>query len=254
MKTGWIDCLVQLRSIEEEARSQFQTVLADNHVSTIVSAGYAPERDEHLAHFSAPRDSIHVVHAWGVHPEIQYVWNEERCRNSIRKLKPSLIGEVGLDKRCLDVVDWRTQEYRAEGIIELGSEFGLPLLWHSVRATERSLKLIRKAAKLGVRGLWHGFHGSHEVASEVVGLGWKLGIGPSLLRDSSHRLRHLVGSLPLDALLLESDWPQPRGNYALAKTGQTLAELQNLRIEDLQVALERNFFDLVDSNVLNPSA
>ena len=252
MKTGWIDCLVQLRSIEEEARSQFQTVLADNHVSTIVSAGYAPERDEHLANFLAPRDSVHVVHAWGVHPEIQYVWDEERCRTSIHTLKPSLIGEVGLDKRCLDVVDWPTQEYRAERVIELSVEFRLPLLWHSVRATERSLKLIRKAAKLGVRGLWHGFHGSYEVASEVVGLGWKLGVGPSLLRGSSGRLRDLIGSLPLDALLLESDWPQPRGSYALAETGQALAVLRNLGIEDLQVALERNFFDLVDSRVLNP--
>ena len=135
--------------------------------------------------------------------------------------------------------------------IELALEFRLPLLWHSVHATERSLKLMREAAKVGVRGLWHGFHGSREVASVVTGLGWKIGVGPSLLRDKNERLRTLVKALPLESILLESDWPQPRGSYSLKMVGQALASLRDLHVEDLQVALRNNFFDLVDTHPIN---
>ena len=110
---------------------------------------------------------------------------------------------------------------------------------------------MREAAKVGVRGLWHGFHGSREVASVVTGLGWKIGVGPSLLRDKNERLRTLVKALPLESILLESDWPQPHGSYSLKMVGQALASLRDLEVGDLQVALRNNFFDLVDTHPIN---
>ena len=251
MSVGWIDCLVQLRSIEKQLRSRFKTTLIDNEVSAIVSAGYAPVRDQEPVSLSGETDKIKVYHAWGCHPEVRCFWDHESYRKMIQALKPSFIGEVGLDKRCLESVDWVTQESRAMRAIELALEFRLPLLWHSVHATERSLKLMREAAKVGVRGLWHGFHGSREVASVVTGLGWKIGVGPSLLRDKNERLRTLVKALPLESILLESDWPQPHGSYSLKMVGQALASLRDLEVGDLQVALRNNFFDLVDTHPIN---
>ena len=251
MRVGWVDCLVQLRSIATEDRSLFKKTLVENHVSAVVSAGYAPGRDQERALLSNERDLIKIYHAWGFHPEVQCFGDHDSYRKMIQSLEPSFIGEVGLDKRCLETVDWKTQESRAMLAIELAREFRLPLLWHSVHATERSLKLIREAARTGVKGLWHGFHGSREVASILAGLGWKLGVGSSLLWEQNERLRTLVKAVPLESILLESDWPQPHGSYSLKIVGQALATLRDLKVEDLQAALWNNFFDLVDTVPVN---
>ena len=251
MNVGWVDCLVQLRTIPQGERSRFKTTLVNNHVSAVVSAGYAPTRDHEPALLANETDSIKIYHAWGFHPEVRALWDHDAYRKMVQTLRPSFIGEVGLDKRFLETVDWETQESRAMRAIELAREFRLPLLWHSVHATERSLKLIREAARVGVKGLWHGFHGSREVASTLIGLGWKLGVGPSLLREKNERLRGLMKSLPLESILLESDWPQPHGPYSLKMVGQALATLRDLKVEDLQAALWNNFFDLVDRASVN---
>lgn len=251
MSVGWVDCLVQLRAIPQEERSQFKTTLVNNHVSAVVSAGYAPSRDREPALLDNETDRIKIYHAWGFHPEVRALWDHDTYRKVIQTLRPSFIGEVGLDKRFLETVDWETQESRAMRAIELAREFRLPLLWHSVHATERSLKLIKEAARVGVQGLWHGFHGSREVASALIGLGWKIGVGPSLLGEKNERLRGLMKSLPLESILLESDWPQPHGPYSLKMVGQALATLRDLKVEDLQAALWNNFFDLVDRASVN---
>ena len=45
--------------------------------------------------------------------------DHEAYRKMIQALRADFIGEVGLDKRCLETVDWKTQESRAMCAIEL---------------------------------------------------------------------------------------------------------------------------------------
>ena len=68
-----------------------------------------------------------------------------------------------------------------------------------------------KAAELGEFGI--AFMEAARLPPFVTGLGWKIGVGPSLLRDKNERIGTLVKLYPRIPLLLESDWPQPRGSY-----------------------------------------
>ena len=242
---GWVDVVVQLRELQSEELMQFEDSLASNAVTRLVSAGFSPERDRTKAILSPAAKHIDVYHGWGLHPLAHIETDVGQWHHDLECLSPQFIGEVGLDKRCLDKLSWQGQITRAQIGIDFAAEFDLPLLWHSVQATQRSVELIKDASRRGVRGIWHSFYGSVETARQLVDLGWKLGVGPSLLKPSAHRLRETLRAIPVCNLLLESDWPQPHGTYCLKLVGETLATLTGVSVEDLQSQLEENFFDLI---------
>ena len=75
---------------------------------------------------------------------------------------------------------------------------------HSRDATEDTLKILREFP--AVKGVMHCFSGSHEVAEQVVKMGYYLGIGGVLTFKNCKLAEHLVG-IPLEALVLETDAP-----------------------------------------------
>ena len=243
--SGWVDVVVQLRELSEGQVLQLEESLQTNSVFAVLSAGFSPSRDRVKVTLSETCKNIKVYHGWGIHPFAHIETQPEQWRREIESLQPHFIGEVGLDKRCLGTLDWDAQVDRARFGIELACEFGLPLLWHSVQATQRSMELISFASRQGVRGVWHNFHGSVETARQIVGLGWKLGVGPALLKEGAHRLRGTLKGLPVTSFMLESDWPQPRGSYQLDRVGESLARLVGFPVERLKIQLQENFFDLI---------
>ena len=242
---GWIDVVTQLRDLSPSRLIQLENSLVLNEVSAVVSAGFSPSRDSMRLTFSNAARGIKIYHGWGLHPFAHIEIKSDRWHQEIECLQPDFIGEVGLDKRCLDAIDWQAQVERAQIGIDLAEAFKLPLLWHSVQATQRAMALVKGASRRGVRGIWHNFHGSVETAKELVDVGWKLGVGPAFLKPNAHRLRNTLRALPVASLVLESDWPQPHGDYSLRLVGEGLANFVDVPIEHLKSQLEENFFDLL---------
>jgi len=243
--SGWCDSLVQLRELSALQLNAFEDAIVSNGVSLVVSAGFSPKRDLQKVQFCTRPGLIELYHGWGLHPSASLELNPREFQKDIESFAPDFIGEIGLDKRCLDVLGWREQIERAQTGIELALQFKRPVLWHSVHATQRSLALIEAAAKRGATGTWHSFHGSLETARRLVELGWKIGVGPGLLRPKAHRLHAILKNLPMTSLLIESDWPQPRGSYNVASLGSRLAEILGVDSSSLREQLRKNFFDLL---------
>jgi len=64
------------------------------------------------------------------------------------------------------------------------------------------------------RDMVHSFNGSAQQASRLIDLGYMLSFGGAVTHSRAKRLQSLVTSLPLDALLLETDSPdQPPAKY-----------------------------------------
>jgi TatD DNase family protein len=80
---------------------------------------------------------------------------------------------------------------------------------HVRRSADRLLKHLREVGEGGA--LWHGiahaFNGSDVQAQAFVRLGFKLGFGGAVTFERANQLRHLVQTLPLDAIVLETDAP-----------------------------------------------
>ena len=113
------------------------------------------------------------------------------------------IGEIGLDYHW-DTTFKQEQHEALREQMRWAEEYGLPVMIHSREATEDTLAILREFPS--VRGVMHCFSGSHEVAKQVVQMGYYLGIGGVLTFKNCKLAEHLVG-IPLDSLVLETDAP-----------------------------------------------
>ena len=113
------------------------------------------------------------------------------------------IGEMGLDYHW-DVTYKEEQHKAMHEQMRWAEQYHLPVMIHSRDATEDTLTILREFPT--VRGVMHCFSGSHEVAKQVVDMGYYLGIGGVLTFKNCKLAEHLVG-IPLERLVLETDAP-----------------------------------------------
>lgn len=177
-----------------------------------------------------------VYLAPGLHPVYADQWNDAaagQLETLAKKKQVVAIGEIGLDGLAGPALDTQERAFRDQ--LQIAIDAGLPVLLHSRKTTGRVMAILREL-KIGqkVGGVWHGFSGSVQVAQELVDLGFKVGVGPILLRDSARKLPQAVRELPLKSLVLETDAPdmieRPTG---LIDVAGKLAELKGLNLEEV---------------------
>lgn len=152
-------------------------------------------------------DHRNLYYALGLHP--LYLASHrpddlEALSEWTAALSPVAVGEVGLDFYDRDA-DRAAQLALFERQLEIARERSLPVILHVRKAHDEVLKLLREH---GVRGgIAHAFNGSRQQADKYIEMGFKLGFGGMLTFERSRKLRELARTLPLDALVLETDAP-----------------------------------------------
>ena len=148
------------------------------------------------------------------------------------------IGEIGLDYHW----DTTFKEQQHEALREQmrwAEQYNLPVMIHSRDATEDTLNILREFPS--VKGVMHCFSGSHEVAKQVIDMGYYLGIGGVLTFKNCKLAEHLVG-IPLERLVLETDAPYMapvpyRGKRNESRwmrhVAERLAEVYNCSVEHI---------------------
>lgn len=187
--------------------------------------------------------------AYGLHPMYLDAHRDEhlqQLRAWIERERPVAVGECGLDF-FVDGLDPERQQFMFDSQLRLARDFDLPLIVHARRAVDQVLASIRRFAPL--RGVVHSFSGSEDQAKRLVDAGFLLGLGGPVTYERAQRLRRIAASLPLQALLLESDAPdQPdaeiRGQRnepaRLPVVCATIAALRGISAESLAEATARN--------------
>jgi TatD DNase family protein len=98
-------------------------------------------------------------------------------------------------------------------------------------------------------GIAHAFNGSRQQADEFIRLGFKLGFGGAMTHPGSKRIRQLATTVPLDAIVLETDapdippvWISGGRNVPaeLLPIAQTLADLRNESLNQVIQASSEN--------------
>jgi TatD DNase family protein len=149
------------------------------------------------------------------------------------------VGEIGLDNFVSDADPVRQEQFYVEQL-RLARRFGLPVILHIRRAQDAILKQLRRIEVPG--GIAHAFNGSRQQAEAFIALGFKLGFGGALTYGGSKRIRELAATLPLDAIVLETDAPDMAPAWAagrrntpahIARYAQLLAELRGMAVEDV---------------------
>jgi TatD DNase family protein len=199
----------------------------------------------HPDNFSAVRALAHDLgdsYALGIHPlyvkgaqaqDLLHLDDElARCASDPRLVA---VGEIGLDFFVpeLNQPPWlEKQIHFYEAQLRLARKYDLPVILHVRRSADRVLKGLRDVALGADAGFkWHGiahaFNGSDQQAAQFITLGFKLGFGGAMTYERAQQLRHLAATLPLDALVLETDSPDMPPHWLYKTAAQREAgELQ----------------------------
>ena len=218
-------------------------------VTTIVVP--AVERANFGAVASLCREFPQCRPAYGIHPmyvDRARVEDLDALRETLSREPAVAIGEIGLDG-FVEPRDEKSQSWWYAAQLELAREFDLPVLLHVRRAVDGILKELRRVGVSG--GIAHAFNGSRQQADEFIKLGFKLGFGGAMTHPRATKLRELAATLPLDAIVLETDapdippeWLQKGRNEPgeLPRIAGVLAELRGVHLLDVVMATTENAF------------
>lgn len=196
--------------------------------------------------------STDVCPALGIHP--LYVMGAQEddlgvLEGLLARGEARAVGEIGLDNFVTDVDPERQLEFFVAQL-KLARRHALPVILHVRRAVDPILKQLRRIEVPG--GIAHAFNGSRQQAQMFIDLGFRLGFGGAMSFEGSTRIRELARSLPLDAIVLETDapdippaWDQGARNVPanLARYAAILAELRGISVDEVAATTGRNARD-----------
>ena len=185
----------------------------------------------------------HVYAAVGIHPENCGDFIPEHIdvlRQLAQQPKVVAIGEIGLDYYWPENPphDFQQQVLRAQ--LSLAQELDLPVIFHDRDAHGDSLSIVK--AYPALRGVFHCYSGSVEMAEELLALGWYLGFDGPVTYKNARKAVAVAEMAPLDRILIETDSPYMspvplRGKRNDSRNvfhiAEKLAEIKNTTTEEM---------------------
>jgi TatD DNase family protein len=186
----------------------------------------------------------------GLHPcyvTANYQQEMSMVESWLAKQSFAAIGEIGLDfyhstefkQKQMDVFVWQ---------MNLAMQHDLPIVIHSRSSIDECIKLIAEHGKGRIKGIFHCFGGDERQARKIIDLGFMLGIG-GVVTYKNAGLAKLLETLPLDALVLETDSPyltpvpfrgkRNESSY-LTYVAAKIAEIKGVTIEEVALATTNN--------------
>lgn len=201
-----------------------------------------------------------VKFAIGVHPHQahEFAGREGEVTAAVRsalsnELGVRAIGEIGLDYHYdLSPRDVQREVFRAQ--VRLARETGLPVVVHTREADEDTVSILRDEGAGEVRGIFHCFSGTEQLAREALDLGFLLSFSGMVTFPKAQSIRTIAADVPADRLLAETDCPylapvpmRGRRNEPafVARTVATLAEVRRVAVNDLDRVMTSNFARLL---------
>ena len=181
-----------------------------------------------------PESTLAALHAWVSDTEVR------------RRDKIVAIGEIGLDYYW-EPMDKPLQQTFFEGQLALAAELDLPVIIHDREAHGACFDTVCRYPT--VRGVFHGYSGSAEMARELVRRGWYIAFGGPVTFKTAERVRSVAASVPLDRLLLETDCPymapvphRGKVNHSgyVPYTAEMIASLHAITPEELAEITSKN--------------
>ena len=150
----------------------------------------------------------HVYAAVGLHPENCAGAGEaelDAVAALLAEPKVAAIGEIGLDYYWAENPprDFQKEIFRRQ--LALAVERNMPVIVHDRDAHGDCLEIVSEFPAL--RGVFHCFSGSPEMAETLLKRGWYLGFDGPVTYKNAKKAPEVIALCPLDRMLLETDSP-----------------------------------------------
>ena len=230
--------------------ADFDEILArmkENGVTAMMNIGCDLPSSENSVRLA--ETSPWVWAAVGSHPDDADHVDEARIavyREMCKHPRVKAIGEIGLDYHYEDVPrDVQKTAFRMQ--MALAQEIDLPVVVHEREAHEDGMKIIDEFPD--VKGVFHCYSGSLEMAKELVKRGWYIGFTGVVTFKNARKAVEVAENIPLDRILIETDCPymapEPyrgrRNDPSLVPfVAAKIAQLRGLAPEDIGKATSEN--------------
>ena len=232
--------------LDDRAFDQDRPALLDSlpgkGIALLMNPGCSLCSSRAASRLSQERDWIYA--AVGSHPDAAGEVSDEvlaayrrLCREN-PKIKA--IGEIGLDYHYEDIPrQIQLPAFRAQ--MALAEELDLPVIVHEREAHGDGMAVVREFPR--VKGVFHCYSGSAEMALELVKLGWYIGFTGVLTFKNARRAVETAQALPIDRIVLETDCPymapdpyRGRRNDPgyLYRMAERLAQIRGMAVEDVE--------------------
>ena len=225
----------------DEDRAELLASLPGQGLELVMNPGCSLASSRNAVKLAGAYDYIYA--AVGSHPDVADEVDEavlEEYRTLVRgNPKVKAIGEIGLDYYYEDIPrETQLKAFRMQ--MELARELDLPVIVHERDAHEDGMKVVREFPN--VKGVFHCYSGSAEMARQLVNEGWYIGFTGVLTFKNARKAVEVAASIPLERIVLETDCPymaptpfrgkrnDPGKIYRMA---ETLAEIRNLSVEEI---------------------
>ena len=221
-------------------REELLARLPEQGIGLLMNPGCSLESSRNAVALAERYDYIYA--AVGSHPDAADEVTGEvlaEYRALCQHEKVLAIGEIGLDYHYEDIPRQRQQEaFRAQ--MALAAELDLPVIVHEREAHEDGMRIVEEFP--AVKGVFHCYSGSAEMAKWLVGRGWYIGFTGVLTFKNARKAVETAAAIPLDRIVLETDCPymspEPfRGRRndpgRLYRMAERLAEIRGLSVEDI---------------------
>lgn len=149
-----------------------------------------------------------IYAAVGIHPEDCAGCTEEDFE-AVRALcghpKAVAIGEIGLDYYWKENPPREFQQKVFRRQLDMARELDLPVVVHDREAHGDCLDIVLTYPE--IRGVFHCFSGSPEMAEALLKRGWYLGFDGPITYKNAKRAPEVAAVTPLDRIVIETDAP-----------------------------------------------
>ncbi len=204
---------------------------------------------------------IQIKTSAGVHPQNALEFSFDATPGVLREIAADqnvvAIGEIGLDFAYDDSHEkfpGASRELQARVLraqLELAIELDLPVVIHNREADDSLLKIIAEYSQPGgsLRGVFHCFGSSIEVARRVLDFGFHLGFTGIVTFKNAPDIREIAAFCPLEKLLIETDAPYlapmpHRGKTNepsfLPRIAEVIAQTRNVSVEEIATQTTHN--------------
>ena len=186
-------------------RDELLPLLHESGVGTILDPGCDVESSRRALELAERYPFVYA--AVGIHPEeLSGLTGESLAliRNLAAHPKCVAIGEIGLDYYW-DAGHKDGQKELFSRQIELALELCKPVIVHDREAHADSLAIVSRYEAL--RGVFHCYSGSAEMAEQLLKRGWYLGFDGPITYKNARKAIEVLQLCPLDRILIETDSP-----------------------------------------------
>ena len=154
--------------------------------------------------------------AVGIHPEdveyckmniseeINILCDRVDTKEKRQKNKIVAIGEIGLDYH-MEKFDKGLQQKYFDAQMELAAELDVPVIIHDRDAHCDCFDTVCRYPS--VKGVFHSYSGSAEMAKELVKRGWYISFSGVLTFKNARKAVEVAEVVPMDRILIETDCP-----------------------------------------------